>query len=123
MIFDITQTEKVGSRIKELILANGDKVCNLAIEMGISNSQLKRLLADNSRWTEDKVLWFANKYGVPFESLYYGISIDELSELNTTEVTSILAYAMEQSHQLSQSEQKTLVKYLMKKMIELIELW
>lgn len=81
MNIDINQLNHIGSRIKNLMVLNNEDSKMLAPLMGISESQLNRLLADKYRWTEEKVVWFAKRYNVSFLSLFFGIPDDDIRKI------------------------------------------
>ena len=92
MNININQVNHIGSKIKHLMENKNEDSKMLAPLMGISESQLNRLLADRYRWTEEKVMWFANRYNVSFLSLFL-VSQMMISK-NTENQSSCIWYQM-----------------------------
>lgn len=71
----------IGLRIRELMNQNHDKVIDVACDINISSSQLRRLLRGDCEWSSDYVSYFSNRYQVPYSYIVFGENrIEECDE-------------------------------------------
>lgn len=120
---DIAKIDSIGARIHRLIRLHGDVISDLAAEMGVSQSQLSRLLADKSKWSEDKVIWFAQRYQVSFMALYFGTEEENAKSVGEMDVLLAVDKMVGKMKHYPVEQQKTFVKLLLKNVNELIEKW
>lgn len=120
---DIAKIDSIGARIHRLIKIHGDVISDLAVEMGVSQSQLSRLLADKSKWSEDKVIWFAQRYQVSFMSLYFGTEEENTKAAGDMDVLLAVDKMMGSMRCYPVEKQKIFVKLLLENVNEMIEKW
>ena len=121
MNIDINQVNHIGSRIKILMELNNEDSKMLAPIMGISESQLNRLLADMYRWTEEKVMWFAKRYNVSFLSLFFGITDDDIEGYGEPELMYLVSNALDKVDDFSLEDKKKFVKFLLLELAEMVD--
>lgn len=121
MNININQVNHIGSRIKLLMENKNEDSKMLAPLMGISESQLNRLLADRYRWTEEKVMWFANRYNVSFLSLFFGITDDDIEEYGEPELMYLVSNALDKVGDFPLDDKKRFVKFLLLELAEMVD--
>lgn len=121
MNIDINQVNHIGSRIKVLMTINNEDSKMLAPLMGISESQLNRLLANKYRWTEEKVMWFAKRYNVSFLSLFFGITDNDIEEYGESELRFLVSNALDKVNDFPADDKKKFVKFLLLELAEMMD--
>jgi len=119
---DINEIQRAGSRIKAIMKFRGDKISNICIEMGISYSQLKKLLNDKCRWSEDKILWFSKKYQIPFETLAYGVTAVEVNEYGVVDIVTLMDIMMNDFDNRDFEYKKLALKYYIGRINDMLDL-